>query len=95
MTDKTPQDPMAGVQITKYNVLMMTAAVISCEAASEVDAAQRALIEGPAVLDPTQLQWVVRYVSDKEIHLGDPNAEQELTEEAEAEANKPRIELIK
>lgn len=82
-------------QPKKFNVLMITAAVVSCEAISEVDAAQRALIEAPPLFDPSKLEWVVKLVSDKPIFLGDPGDEEELTAEAEAEATTPKLEIIK
>lgn len=67
----------------KYNVLMMAAVVIECVARNEMEAAQRALIEGPQHLDPTQVQWVVRHISDKTIEIvppgeGDPEWEEKV-----------------
>lgn len=56
----------------KYHVLMMTAVVVSVTAQSEVEAASRALSEAPATLDAERMQWVVKFVSDKEIAIEDP-----------------------
>lgn len=96
MTDQ-PIDPNAvNPEPIKYNVLLLTAAVVSCEAMNEMDAAQRALLEGPSVLDPRQLQWVVKYVSDKPIHLGDPD--DEMPEEAlpqDTPEPAPKLEIIR
>lgn len=94
MTEET-QDPMAAAtEPQKYHVLVMTAAVITCEASSEIEAAQRSLIEGPSILDPKQLQWVVKYVSDKPIYLGDP---EEMGEDAVVEdaPTTPKLEIVK
>lgn len=91
-----PQDPTA-LTPTKYHVLLMTAVVLSCDATTEVEAAQRALLEGPPQLDPRQLQWVVKYVSDKPIFLGEPGdevAEQMIEEAASEEPAKPKLEII-
>lgn len=56
----------------KYHVLMMTAVVVSVTAQSEAEAAFRALNEAPATLSPGHMQWVVKYISDKEIAIEDP-----------------------
>lgn len=90
MSDNT-QDP-ASLPQQKYHVLMMTAAVITCDASSEMEAAQRALIEGPRVLDPKQLSWVVKFVSEKEIVLSDGEGE---SAEETAESESPKLDLIK
>ena len=63
-----------------YYVLVMTAAVLT---GSEMEAAQRALIEGPPALDPKQLQWFVRFVSDKPIELSEDVLDT-VTEEGDA-----------
>lgn len=95
MTDQT-QDPNVSLpEQKKFNVLMMTAAVISCDASSEIEAAQRALIEGPGILDPKQLQWFVRFVSDKPINLGEPDEEAQIDADAQAEAEHPKLEIVK
>lgn len=92
MTNNIPTDPTQQPAPIKHYVLLMTAAVIACDAQNEMDAAQQALIAGPQVLDPTQLQWVVKYVSDKPIYLGEEGDE---GEEAPQEAPKPKIEIVK
>lgn len=98
------QDPTALTPTPiKYNVLLMTAAVISCEAINEMDAAQRALLEGPNVLDPSMLQWVVKYVSDKPIYLGEPEdgsetvdvTEQVMSSLETPDTNAPNLEIVK
>ena len=55
----------------KYYVLLMTAAVVACDAQNDIEAAHRALLQGPPAPKPTKLQWVVRLVDDKPIYLGD------------------------
>lgn len=93
MTD-SPNDPMATLPPVKHYVLLMTAAVIACDAQNEMDAAQQALIAGPQVLDPTQLQWVVKYVSTNPIYLGEEG--DEGSEEAPADTPAPpKIEIVK
>lgn len=90
MTHTPPQDPNALPPIKHY-VLLMTAAVIACDAQNEMDAAQQALLAGPQVLDPKHLQWVVKFVDTKPIYLGD---EDESGEETPAPTT-PKIELVK
>jgi hypothetical protein len=95
MTDiKTdlPTDLTAATEPTKHYVLLMTAAVIACDAMNEMDAAQQALLAGPQVLDPKQLQWVVKFVDTKPIYLGEGDEEEALVEEPEAAPSK--IQLI-
>jgi hypothetical protein len=68
----------------KYYVLLMTAAVVACDAQNDVEAAHRALLQGPPALDPTKLQWVVRLVDDKPIYLGEEDeAEIDVVETAD------------
>ena len=64
----------------KYYVLLMTAVVMTADAQNEIEAAHRALIEGPAAIDPSCLSWVVKHVSDQPIVLADD--EEEVFEDA-------------
>lgn len=73
----------------KHYVLVMTAAVIACDAAGEPDAAMQALAAAPEVLDPKSLAWVVKYVSTKPIYLGDPE------DEAPEDTPTPKIEIVR
>jgi hypothetical protein len=43
----------------KYHALLMTAAVVSCEAGTEPEAAFRALHEGPPAIDPAELSEAI------------------------------------
>ena len=60
---------------TKHYVLMMTAAVVAVMATSPADAALSALREAPGMLDPKQLDWVVKHVSTVPIELGEDPGE--------------------
>lgn len=63
---------LPAVEPQKFNVLMMTAVVVSVTAQSEAEAAFRALNEAPSALDATRMRWVVKLISDKEIAIEDP-----------------------
>lgn len=95
MTTTIPTDPTQQPDPVKHYVLVMTAAVIACDAQNEMDAAQQALVAAPQVLDPTQLQWVVKYVSTKPIYLGDEGDEGDEGGDAAPEPTTPKIELVK
>jgi hypothetical protein len=90
---ENPNDPTPTAEPIKHYVLLMTAAVIACDAQNEMDAAQQALIAGPQVLDPKQLQWVVKFIDTKPIYLGE-EGDEGMAEE-QTEAPKPKIEIIK
>lgn len=70
----------------KYYVLLMTAVVMTADAQNEIEAAHRALLEGPAAIDPSLLSWVVKHVSDQPIYLAD--------EESVSEDEAPAPSLI-
>jgi hypothetical protein len=93
MTNNIPSDPTQQPAPIKHYVLLMTAAVIACDAQNEMDAAQQALIAGPQVLDPSQLQWVVKFVDTKPIYLGEEGEDEPNADTPEP--TKPKIELIK
>lgn len=84
-------DPIQTLPDKKYYVLLMTAAVVACDAQNDIEAAHRALLQGPVALDPTKLQWVVRHVDDKPIYLGD---EEEQEFEAVETAPAPVGEIV-
>jgi hypothetical protein len=72
---------------TKYYVLLMTAVVMTADAQNEIQAAHRALLEGPAAIDPTRLSWVVKHVSDQPIYLAEEGEVDEVTEMIEEAAS--------
>lgn len=63
-----------------HYVLLITATVMEVESQNAIEAAHRALLESPRAIDPTQLQWYVRHVSEEPITIADDSIDQEMVE---------------
>lgn len=88
------QIPPSAPAPQKHYVLVMTAAVVVCDASSEMEAAQRALLEGAPMLDPKQLQWVVKFVSEKPIYLGEDDGEDNGEAPSADTPTPPKLEIV-
>lgn len=71
----------------EYHVLLMTAVVVTCAAVTEGDAAELALREVKKAADPAQIEWVVRYISEKPIELADLTDDEAVPSDASSDAS--------